>query len=482
MKRLSELYPNRIKKDSKEDVWIQDIKINSKEVKVGDLFVCTKGVSADRHDYIEDAINHGASAIVVSRNVNCSVPVIQVEDTNKELPLVASRLYDHPEQKLKLIAITGTNGKTTVAGIIQDLLGSDECGYLGTNGIISSKFNEPIRNTTPDSDRLYKYFSRFVEAGCKYLSMETSSEAYFRNRLNNLEYEVGILTNITEDHLNVHKTIENYISCKKQMLKQVKRGGYCILNIDDSHYEECKSVCTENILTYGKKENATLQIIEVTPSETNTKITLKYQEKLYTVVSPLVGEVNAYNLCAAILATIALGKEFQTILKNISNIKKTKGRLEFLEYGQNYKIVLDYAHTPDAFLKIYPFLESIKKGKIITVTGSAGGREKEKRGPMGKIVLEHSDYVIFTMDDPREENVDDIIDDLVSISTNTNYERIINRKEAIYKALSMAKESDIILVTGKGIDNYMALGKEYLPYSDVSVIEEYFKENKGKRQ
>lgn len=468
MKKLSELY------DIDSNVLIKDIKINSNDCEPGDIFVCTMGVTADRHDFIDAAIEKGASAVVVSKDVTCSVPTVKVEDTNKELPLLAARLFDYPEKELELIATTGTNGKTTVSTIIQTLMGNDICGYLGTNGMICKNFNEPIRNTTPDADRLYKYFRRFLDNGCKYLSIETSSEAYFRHRLDNLEYRVGIITNITQDHLNIHKTIENYVACKQEMLNHIKKDGYAILNVDDKYYEDCKNKVISNLLTYGKKES-TLQIIDYKEFYNKTDITLKYNNELYNVTSPLVGEFNIYNLCAAILALIALGYDINSILERVNLINVPKGRLEFLDYGQNYKIVLDYAHTPDAFSKIYPFLNKIKENRIITVTGSAGGREKEKRGPMGKLVIDNSDYVIFTMDDPRSEDVNEIIDDLISETDKNNFERIIDRKEAIYHAFDIAKENDIILIAGKGTDNYMALGNEYIPYCDLDVIESYFK-------
>lgn len=468
MKKLSELY------NGLPDIEIKGIKINSKDCQDGDIFVCVSGVNADRHDYVNDAIKNGAVAIVASRKIDVNVPVIYVEDTNKELPLLASRFYDYPEDKLTLIATTGTNGKTTVASIIQDLMGNDICGYLGTNGIICKDFNERIVNTTPDADRLYMYFDRFIQSGCKYLSLEASSEAFYRHRLDNLKFKVGILTNITEDHLNIHKTIENYISCKQQLFKQVENDGYSILNIDDKYYESTRSIANGTILTYGKKE-ADLQIISIKEYNDKTDITLKYKNNLYNLISPLIGEFNVYNLCGGILALIALGYNIETVIKNVANIKVPNGRCQFLNYGQNYSIVLDYAHTTDAFNNLYKVLKNIKKNRIITVTGSAGGREHEKRPAMGKTVLENSDYVIFTMDDPRCEDVNEIIDDLVSGSTNTNYERILDRKEAINKALSIAEKDDIILIAGKGSDTYMAIGNEYLPYSDLEVIEEYFK-------
>lgn len=469
MKKLSELYPNI----RCPDIWIKGIKINSKEIEQGDIFVCTMGVTADRHDFIDEAIQNGASAVVVEKDIKCSVPTIKVENTNNELPLLASRFYDYPEKHLDMIGITGTNGKTTVATIIQNLIGNGICGYLGTNGIICSKFNESIRNTTPDSDRLYGYFKKFVDNGCKYLSIETSSEAFYRRRLDNITFKVGIITNITEDHLNIHKTIENYVQCKKQLVNQVREDGFSILNIDDNHYEEVKRVAKGTIFTYGKKES-TLQIMSTSLTLENTNVILKYQDKLYEFESPLLGEFNVYNLCAAFLALIAIGYDIETIIKRVPNIIAPSGRVEFLKFGQKYSIILDYAHTPDAFSKLFSLLDNIKKGKIITITGSAGGREKEKRAPMGKLVLEKSDYAIFTMDDPRYESVESIISDLVSETDKDNYEIIIDRKEAIYKAFEIAEENDIVLVAGKGTDNYMAIEDKYLPYSDLDVIKSFF--------
>lgn len=469
MKKLSELYPEYRDKE----VLVKGIKINSKEVTPGDIFVCTMGVNADRHDFIEEAIQNGAVAVVVQKDIKCIVPTIKVENTNQELPILASRFYNHPEEKLELIGITGTNGKTTVASIIQELIGNDICGYLGTNGIICSKFKESIRNTTPDADRLYGYFNRFVESGCKYLSMETSSEAFYRKRLDNLRFKIGIITNITEDHLNIHKTIQNYVSCKKELVKQVREDGYSILNRDDLHYEEIKESAKGTLLTYGKQDS-TLQIIKESFSFTGTNITIKYQNQFYDFTSPLLGEFNVYNLCAAILCLLALGIKMEEILRKIPNITSPSGRVDFLEFGQNYHILLDYAHTTDAFSKLFSLLKQIRKGRVITVTGSAGGREKEKRAPMGKLVLDESDYVIFTMDDPRYEKVEDIIKDLVSSSTKTNYEIVVDRKEAIYKAFKIAQKDDIVLIAGKGIDNYMAVEDNYLPYSDLEVIKEYF--------
>ena len=466
MKKLSELY------EGYPDITINDIKINSKDVKENDLFVCTQGVTADRHDFVEDAIKNGAAAIIASKDIKVDVPVIYVDNTNKELVNVCKKFYDYPDNYLNIIGITGTNGKTTVASIIKDLIG-DECGYMGTNGIICKDFNRKIRNTTPDADRIYKYFRSFVDSGCKYLAMEASSESFFRNRLDGLMFKVGIITNITEDHLNVHKTIESYVASKQEMLNHIKDDGVLILNINDKYYEDTKVKATSKVLTYGKGE-ADLEIVKVNEFINKTDITLKYQDNLYNITSPLLGEFNVYNLCAAILALLSLDFPMEEVIKNIDNIQVPKGRMEFLKYRDDYKIIIDYAHTPDAFKNIYEFLNKVKTGKIITITGSAGGREHEKRKEMGRLVLDNSDYVIFTMDDPRDEDVNEIIDELVSGSSKTSYERIIDRSEAIKKAIDMATHDDIILIAGKGDDDYMAIGSEYLPYKDEDVVISYF--------
>ena len=466
MKKLNELY------NEFPCIKINDIKINSKDVKEDDLFVCIKGVTKDRNDYIEEAINNGAVAIVTNKDIKLNIPVIKVDNPNKELVNICKKFYDFNQEDFKIIGVTGTNGKTTVASIIKDMIG-DSCGYIGTNGLISKNINEQIRNTTPDSDRLYKYFKLLKEDTCNVISMEASSEAFYRNRLDGIKFDIGIITNVTEDHLNIHKTLDNYLNCKKELFKKVKKNGYSILNIDDKYFDDFKKVARGKILTYGKKES-TLQIIDFKEYIDKTSITLKYENCLYNIESPLVGEYNVYNLCAAILALIALNYSFDKIINKIKNIKVPKGRCEFLNFKQNFKIILDYAHTTDAFLKIYEFLNKVKKGKIITVTGSAGGREKEKRGSMGKVVLDNSDYVIFTMDDPRYEDVNDIIDDLVSASDKNNNERIIDRKEAINKALSIAKKDDIVLIAGKGRDNYMAIKNQYLYYSDYESIMNYY--------
>jgi len=467
LKKLSELY------DCKYDTLIKDIKINSKEIKPGDIFICTMGVTADRHDFIDEAINNGAAAIVVSKYVKKCVPVIKVENTNEELPVLSRKLYDY-DDNLTLIGITGTDGKTTTTAIIRQMLGTDKCGFIGTTGAFGKVFKDKPPTTTPDSLLLYKYLGIFVKEGLKYAAMETSSEGFFRKRLESFTFDIGIFTNITRDHLNIHKTMENYINSKKMLFENIKDGGTAVLNMDDQHYEEMLSGCKCNVLTYGKNKKATLIIKDFKEYDTNTDITYIYNNREYKITSPLTGEYNIYNLAAAILTLTALGFTMEGIIEKISIIETPVGRTEYLNFGQKYKIILDYAHTPNALYNILTHLSKIKKGKIITITGSAGGREKEKRTNMGHVVQELSDLVIYTMDDPRYEKVSDIINAMIDNSKN-NYIIIEDRKEAIIKAFETAEENDIVLIAGKGRDNFMAIEDKYIEYNDFDVIERYFK-------
>ena len=497
LKHLRDLFPEH--PDNPE---IRNLCINSQDVKPGDLFICTKGATTDRHDFVLSAVKNGAAAVVASRPIDVSVPVVYVNNTNEAMPHLAATLYEHPENKMNLTAVTGTNGKTTAATILSEMMGQEWFGYIGTNGVANSIFREPIRNTCPDADRMYLYLRKLADAGCTSVVLEATSEALLFGRLDTFGFDTVIFTNITQDHLNTHKTIENYVKAKLHLLDLLKKDATVILNADDKYFEREKTAAGEHrILSYGMAEKADLRIesIECMRAKTILKVTVrghlagsapsKYEteqngfalrpeqtenERIYTIVSPLVGDFNAWNLCAAICAMLDHGLRMEEIISRIAWIRPIAGRMEELFFGQPYRLVLDYAHTPDAFRHILPFLKMTKEGRLITLTGSAGGRDRGKRPEIGRLVTEYSDLVIFTADDPRMEDVNGIIDDLVSESKKRNFIRIPDRKKAIAEALRMAQAGDTVLVAGKGRDNYMALGEEYIPYSDYETIESYF--------
>ena len=476
MKKLRELY------DIDSDVEVLGISLNSKEVKKGDLFVCTMGITADRHDFIDEAISNGAVACVVSKDVGeKSVPLIKVENTNDEFPYLCQRFYDYPDKELKVIATTGTDGKTTLATMIRILLGEDICGYLGTNGVDCTGFHDDIVNTTPDAHLVFKYLREFVNRGCKYASIETSSEAFYRKRLTPFEFDVSIFTNISPEHMNIHKTFEHYLNCKLELFKQTKKDGYCIINRDEEHFEVVKEACNGKVLTYGQDESCDMRIVDYKLTSKNSYIKFKYLDQEFEVTSPTLALYNIYNLAAALLACLVSGHTLEQLLPNIEKIH-VDGRMEVLDTKDNYSVIVDFAHTPNAIENILKFATNIEHNRIITVIGSAGGRDSEKRPVIGNVCDKYSDYVIFTTDDPRHEDPKDICNMMVKdLKDKSKYEIIIDRGEAVDKAIDMAEENDIVLLLCKGNEPYQITATGYEPYSEMDEAYKAIKKKSEKK-
>lgn len=465
MKRLNEI----IKCDY--DIPIRGIQTDSRKVQKGDLFIAVKGFHTDHHQFIDDAIRNGAVAVIGELDFKFDVIYIQVDDPNEVLSEVLFNFYDHIEKKFRFIGITGTDGKTTTATIVSKIL---DCAYIGTNGVVYQDHYFSSSNTTPEVCELYEYLDRLHNLGCKLVVMEVSSEALLHGRVDHLKFDIVSFTNITEDHLNIHKNIENYVSAKKKLFSLVKENGFSLLNIDDYHYFNVKDCCKTIVYTYGKNSKADFLICKIDCQENSTDFDLQFLNNYYSINSKLLGEYNAYNLTLAFAICSLIGMNSSIIVRKIKEIDYISGRGERLDFGQNYTIILDYAHTYNGIEHIISNLKKFNYKKIIVVTGAAGGREKEKRAKIGKMLLANVDRVIFTMDDPRYESVDSIIDDLVSDTNLTNYDRIIDRKTAIFKALDDAKEGELVLILGKGRDHYMAIDDKKIKYCDYDVIREYF--------
>ena len=454
--------------DCNFDIDILGIADDSREVKNGYLFVATKGFNVDHFDYIDDAINNGASCIIVNREVDIKIPYIIVDDINDKYIELCSKFYDVHPQEFNMIGITGTDGKTTTSTVIYQLLEKIAC--IGTNGVLLNSEYYTTSNTTPCVSELYNSLGIIKKASCKDIVMEVSSEALLHNRLKSFKYDVVCFTNITEDHLNVHKTIENYRNCKFRLLDLVKDDGVVIINGDD---DNCKLIDRNNLYKIGVNSDNDFVISDVKELSKFVKYNIVYNGNVYNIKSPLLGLYNVYNVTMAFAVCLLKGVNPDMIIKGVSKLKPVYGRREYLSFGQEYDIILDYAHTYNGIKNI---LESVSKyRRIITVTGAAGGREKEKRSKIGKLVLEKSDVSIFTMDDPRYESVDDIIDQMVETS-DKDYIRIIDREKAIVKAFELADKDSVVLILGKGRDNYMAIEDKKEKYCDFDVIKKYFEE------
>ena len=460
--KLSEIFKNY----QGLDIDITGIKTNSKEVENGDLFVCIKGANVDRHDYIDDAIKNGAAAVVVSKDVSLDIPVIKVEDPNKELVNILKDFYDNPQDQLVLIGITGTDGKTTTAKIIQQLIGDNACGYIGTMGIDCKHFTDKTNNTTPSEEKLFEALAKFVKYGIRYVAIEASSEAFFYHRLDGITFDIACLTNITSEHLNTHKTLENYISCKKQLFIN---SNLQILNSQDLHFEEVKNVC-DNYQTYGTNDNDNIQVLSYTLYPNKTTISFKYNDVEYNVESSLLGKFNVDNLILAILVCMNLCFDIFKVLPKTNKLV-IPGRMQIVDNGQPFYCVVDYAHTANAVKNVLEFANTLSVNRIVTIIGQAGGRDPYKRKEVGKATLDLSTYAYLTEDDPRYEKVSDIIDMMLENTDKTNYERVLDRKEAITKAIKEAKENDLLLFLGKGNDKYMAIEDRRDYYDEIEEIE-----------
>ena len=448
------------------DIEITGITDDSREVKDGMIFVATHGFNVDHFNYINDAIKNGCIFLVIDRELSFNFPHIVVDNINSYYKVLCIKYYKINLEKLHFIGITGTDGKTTTSTIIKEIIG--DSAYLGTNGLTVKEDSYKTNNTTPCIGEFYKYLKIIQDHDVSNVSMEVSSEALLHERISNILFDVVAITNVTGDHFNVHKNFKNYLNCKLKILELVKNDGCIFLNKDDKSLKDIKK---DNVYTYGFSKDADYLIENVKYYKRKTIITLKDKDKSIIIHSPLIGKFNVYNVVLAFLIGRFFEIDSDLLLRRIRVLKPIKGRCEFIDFNQNFDIVLDYAHTINGISNI---LDTFKNySRIITVTGCAGGRDRSKRRTIGKLVMEKSDITIFTMDDPRFEDVDNIIDEMVG--DDSNYIRIIDRKEAIFYALEIARKGDVVLILGKGRDNYMAINDKKIFYSDYDVIKEFYK-------
>lgn len=444
------------------EIEISGIKTNSKEIEPGDLFLCTTG-RADRHVFIPQAIKQGASAIITQHPIDYNIPYIVMPDIDLKIDEIYSKFYDYPQDKLKIIGITGTDGKTSTTTIIQSLIGKDKCGYIGTNGYNCEKVKGDLDNTTPGKETLYRIFYEFVCAGCEYVSMEASSEAFFYKRLDHIKFAATGLTNIDSEHMNTHKTIENYIDCKKQLFRQSLSPS--VLNSHTKYFENCLDAC-KNYVTYGYNKNDTLYIKDVHSYPNKSVYHYVYNNNEYEINTKLLGNFNAENLACALLTLVELGFDFEELIKHTSEFT-IPGRMDVIDEGQDFHVIVDYAHTPNGLTRLFEFVNTLDVNRVISVSGQAGERDATKRKYVGKIIADNSDKVFFTYEDPRHEDVNHIIDDMTElIKDKTNYERVLDRHEAIEKAIFYADKNDLVLILGKGQEDGNYIGDEWVYFVD----------------
>lgn len=448
-----------------------NIKIDSRKVQPGDTFVAIRGTTVDGHDYIKNAIEKGATKIVVDHDVDCDVEKIIVANTNEWLTNYISDTYSKEINEMKIIGVTGTNGKTTTAYLTYQILNKlgMKTAYIGTIGFYlpGEEFIE-IPNTTPNILDLYDLMLEAKNKGCKCLMMEVSSHALDQKRVKGIEYEVAAFTNLTQDHLDYHETMDKYLEAKQLILKQLK--GTMIVNVDDQYGTKWIEKYT-NIKTYGFAGND-YKIISYEDTLKGTKIEFENNNTKYEIETNLKSKFNVYNYITTLSLVNCIGFSIEEILKITPEIYPPKGRCEIIAVKEGIAVI-DYAHTPDAVEKIISAFTEHKKARIITIVGCGGDRDPKKRPIMGRIAAENSDYVVFTSDNPRTEEPQAIMNDILAGVNTNNYTVELDRRKAIVKALDMIKKDDVILILGKGHEDYQIIGHEKIHLDDAEEVQKY---------
>lgn len=443
------------------EIEIKGLSIDSRTTKSKDMYFCMNGLMHDGHSYIKQAITSGAICIVHSKDLEEyqeGITYIKVHDVNETLNLVATKFYGYPSKKLLVFGITGTNGKTTTANIIKDLCGSDfPCGYIGTLGIRYGEVNLAPSLTTPDTITLHQVFHDMVNANNKAVAMEVSSHGLEMGRVRSVDFDIAIFTNLTYDHLDFHGTFEKYFEAKLKLFTNLKESSIVILNKDDFSYDKIKAKVKNKIYTYGIVQDADYRADNIKIESYHTSFDLIVGNQTFNIQTSLVATYNIYNLLAAIAATHAAGMQLQEIVENISSIQPIGGRMERIEEGQPFTVIIDFAHTPDGLEKVFQYAKSIiKPGKrIITVFGSAGQRDSHKRPIFGEIADRYCDLIILTEDDPRNESVKEIANQIKSGIKQNNTIFIEDRYDAIRQAIESANNEDCVLILGKGDETFM---------------------------
>lgn len=484
MKQLSDILKN-VAVDQligNTNITITGLTFDSRTVICGNAFIAVSGTQSDGHKFIETAITKGAVAIIceiLPKEINSTITYIKVQNSSEALGIIASNYYNNPSSKLDLIGVTGTNGKTTIATLSYHL--AKKLGYK--TGLLSTVRNYVdereihATHTTPDAIAINKLLAEMIAAGCTFCFMEVSSHAIVQNRISGLEFKGGIFTNITHDHLDYHKTFEEYLKAKKMFFDKLPAKAFALVNIDDKNGKVMlqNTEATKNSYSLKSYSDFKCKVLE---SHFDGMLLNVDGEEVWT---KLIGGFNAYNLLSVYGTAILLGHKKEEVLKTLSELNTVEGRFEYIKSSNGVTAIVDYAHTPDALMNVLNTINSIRQGagKLISVIGAGGNRDKTKRPIMGKITAELSDKVILTSDNPRNEIPEDIIKEIyagIDAFNKKKVVKIVNREEGIRTAIMLASKEDIILIAGKGHENYQEINGVRHHFDDKEIVAKLFKE------
>lgn len=481
--RLTELLEalNIYQVKGKIDVEINNICVDSREAKLGDLFVCLPGFVVDGHDYALNAIGRGAVALLCERELPIEIPQIIVPNARRALAIIAAKFYNYPSEKLRLIGITGTNGKTTTSYLIDQILKDRDkvTGLIGTIQMIIAGESEQLKNTTPDILQMNESLVRMVAAGVEYVTMEVSSHALELGRVRGIDYDVAVFTNFTQDHLDFHGTMDKYLEAKTLLFAQLGNSylrdhKFAVINADDLISEHLLKSTSAETITYGIDQAADVRATKLKVTASGTSFQLDSYAGSQKVNLKMIGKFSVYNTLAAISVGLIEQIPLSSIISSIEQIVNVRGRFELVEGDHDFSVIVDYAHTPDGLKNVLGTAREITKGTLYCVFGAGGDRDKSKRPLMGKTVIAESDIAVVTSDNPRTEDPEQIISEIVAgIKEVTNdkdrYIAIIDRKAAIEYAINKANSGDLILIAGKGHEDYQILADQVIDFDDREV-------------
>ena len=466
------------------DIDIDNVAYDSRHIDGNSVFVAIKGFKVDGHDFLEQAIKKGAKAIVVEEDVKFSdVTIIKVENARYALAEISANFYDNPSSKLDLIGITGTNAKTTTSYLVQSIFEAvkKRTGIVGTIGnIIDGKLFK-TENTTPQSLELQETFNNMVKADVDSCIMEVSSHALDLDRVSFSDFQVGVYTNLSVEHLDFHKNLENYFEAKLKLFYMTTK--YNIINIDDEYgmkiIEKIKNLETP-LLTYAIKNKADIYATDIIYHLDGVDFKLHSPKGEIDIKMNIPGEFSVYNGLAAASSAFVYDISLEDIKKGLETIEGVKGRFEVVPTDEDFVVIIDFAHTPDALEKVLQSVKDFAKGRVVVVFGAGGDRDSSKRAPMGEAVGKYADFSIVTSDNPRTEDPEKIIEDVLvgTKSVTDKYVAITDRKEAIRYAIENKMENDIILLTGKGHETYIILGEEKFPFDEREIVKDILKKQK----
>lgn len=455
------------------NVEFNDFQYDSRKINNNDIFICIKGFQSDGHNFIDMAIKNGATIIICEDEVDLSnrnVVVIKVLNTRKILADISSVFYNYPWKNFNLIGITGTNGKTTITYLTQSILNlnNEKIGVIGT---IENRIGDKIiktERTTPESKELQKLFSDMVDENVSSCVMEVSSHALDLYRVGSVEFDIAVFTNLSQDHLDYHETMQKYKEAKSLLFKNATNS---VINIDDESGEYMVSKALGNIMTYGIDKPCDLQAFNIKFSPFGSEFSVNYKGEIFDINISTPGRFSVYNALGAIGVCLFLNIPIDIIIEGLGNNKGVAGRFQSVVSKKGVQIVVDYAHTPDGLENILKTAREFVKGDIITVFGCGGDRDKTKRPIMGEIACKYSDMIFITSDNPRTENPENILKDIEKgISKDIDYEMVIDRKKAIEKAVLIAKKDDFVVVAGKGHENYQIFAEETIHFDDMEEV------------